>query len=358
MLQILREAGAVTNHQVQMRRKSGEILHLLMSAELITLSDQPYLLTMVVDITAHKQAEDSLRESEARFSAIFEFSPLGIALSRLSDGAILNINPAWERLTGTSKEEAIGHNSLELNSWVDPVERMRMVQILKETGELNNHEAQMRHKSGDVLHLLMSAKVIDLANEKYMVSMIVDVTASQQAEQARRASEAKFRAIVENSHDGIVFVDANSIVQYRSPSYYHINGYSDGERLGHDAFEVIHPDDVADQQGIWDWVLHHPGETRTTVYRSRHQAGHWLWFESTLNNLLADPDVQAVIVTSRDITARKQAEEELKKRLEELNRWYKATLGRESRIIEMKREINELLQQAGKPARYQNVEIE
>jgi len=67
-------------------------------------------------------------------------------------------------------------------------------------------------------------------------------------------------------------------------------------------------------------------------------------------------EVQGVFATARDITERKQAEEETKKQLDELFRWHNATLGRESRILDLKREVNELLGKAGDPPRYPSAE--
>ncbi len=68
----------------------------------------------------HRLAEQALRDSETRFSIIFHSSPISIAITRLKDGQLIDVNAAWEKTTGYSRSEAIGRNPLEMNSFADP----------------------------------------------------------------------------------------------------------------------------------------------------------------------------------------------------------------------------------------------
>jgi PAS domain S-box-containing protein len=132
--------------------------------------------------------------------------------------------------------------------------------------------------------------------------------ALQEAEATLRASEARFRAVVENSNDGILFGDANAKIHYRSPSYSRINGYTDDERLGHSGFETVHPDDIERVRRYWIKLVTQPEMSDKVEYRIRHKNGSWRWIESSGQNLLDNPDVQSIIIASRDITERKLAE--------------------------------------------------
>ncbi len=138
-----------------------------------------------------------------------------------------------------------------------------------------------------------------------------DLTEHDRTEQALQESEAKFRAIVENSHDGILFVDENNIITYRNPSYPRINGYTDEERLGHDLVEIVHPDDVVAFRQSWAEMLSQPETVCAMQYRIRHKDGSWRWIDTAAQNLLANTNVRAVVMTVRDITERKQAEQAL-----------------------------------------------
>jgi len=146
-----------------------------------------------------------------------------------------------------------------------------------------------------------------------MAGLCTDITELKQIEEARRKSEAKFRAVVENSYDGIIFAGADAIVTYRSPSYARINGFSNEERLGRSGLETIHPDDQPQVSAAWDLAIQHPGQPCTFEARLRHKDGSWRWVEATMQNLLDDPNLGQVLVAARDITPRKQAEEALRK---------------------------------------------
>ncbi len=130
----------------------------------------------------------------------------------------------------------------------------------------------------------------------------------RRVESSLRKTEAKFRAIVEGSNDGILFCDAEARILFRSSSYERINGFSEAERAGRNGFELVHPDDVERVRRFWGAALEDPTSPTKIEYRIRHRNGNWIWLESTLQNLLSNPDVQSVVVTSRDITERKNSE--------------------------------------------------
>jgi PAS domain S-box-containing protein len=132
-------------------------------------------------------------------------------------------------------------------------------------------------------------------------------------EEAERSLTAQLRAIVENSHDGIVFMDADGVVVYQSPSAEAIIGYKPEERMGLNGFEVIHPEDEPTTRQVWTDVLSQPETVRHLEFRTRHKDGTWVWVEASIRNLLANPDVRAVVATVRDLTERKRAEHQVRK---------------------------------------------
>ena len=134
------------------------------------------------------------------------------------------------------------------------------------------------------------------------------------AEDALRKSEARFRTVIEHSHDGILFSDSNGVILYRSPSFQRINGYSNEERLGHSIFEKIHPDDQDEVRRRWTEGLRHPAEPQEIHCRIQHKDGTWRTVEGHARNLLSNPDVAAVVLTCRDITDHERAEDALRER--------------------------------------------
>jgi PAS domain S-box-containing protein len=130
---------------------------------------------VVEDITERKQAEKALRESEMRFAAIFHANPGAVALTRVSDNQLIDVNKAWLEVTGYSREEAIGHTAFELNLWIDAAQRDQLIEMIRTQGK-GHGEVQLRHKSGEVQALLMSAELLELSGERYLLTMAQDIT--------------------------------------------------------------------------------------------------------------------------------------------------------------------------------------
>ena len=155
------------------------------------------------DISERVRAEEQLRLSKERFRLAFETSPDAINLNRMADGVYLDINQGFTRLMGYTREDVIGKSSLALNIWHNPADRLRLVEGLQKAGTINDLEAEFVRKDGAVGVGLMSARVLEIDNEKMILSVTRDITGSKQAEASLRASELKFRNIIDASPMGI-----------------------------------------------------------------------------------------------------------------------------------------------------------
>ena len=155
------------------------------------------------DITERKRAEDALRESEERFSAFFRASPIGTSILLLTDSQFADVNDAFLGLLGYMREEVIGQNPLELGIWVEPEDRVRVVEILQREGSLQDFETQFHRKSGEIMDVLFSAEVIEAAGQQYLLGLTHDITERRLMEKAVAEAEAKYRGIFENALMGI-----------------------------------------------------------------------------------------------------------------------------------------------------------
>jgi PAS domain S-box-containing protein len=137
-------------------------------------------------------------------------------------------------------------------------------------------------------------------------------TERQQAvREALQGTERRFRALVENSWDAIALVAADGTLLYTNPAATRILGYEVDELIGRNALELVHPDDLQHAKSLLAQLVREP-ETRVICEnRRRHKDGSWRWIEATGTNLLADPNVQAIVSNQRDITERKQVEQGL-----------------------------------------------
>jgi diguanylate cyclase (GGDEF)-like protein/PAS domain S-box-containing protein len=121
-------------------------------------------------------------------------------------------------------------------------------------------------------------------------------------------SDARFKALVQNSTDIITIHDATGTTIFESPSASRVLGRPPGTLIGHRPFESIHPRDLARVREAFDSVVQHGQEMAPVEFRYRHANGSWIWLEAVGNNLIDLPGVGGVVLTSRDITRRKAAE--------------------------------------------------
>jgi len=138
-----------------------------------------------------------------------------------------------------------------------------------------------------------------------------DITERQATADALRQSEERFRALVQHGSDMITVLDADGRVFYASPSAESILGWGEGEYLGQSTFALLHPDDCERVKQIFADAITRPGSTQAIHSRMQHKNGGYRLLESIATNLLHDPAVRGLVINSRDITERRQLENEL-----------------------------------------------
>jgi PAS domain S-box-containing protein len=138
--------------------------------------------------------------------------------------------------------------------------------------------------------------------------VVTDITEHKQAEEALRASEERFRTLVEKSADAIALVDSQANIIYASPSTQRVLGFTAEEFVGRNALEAVHADDLPRVQEKFAKCLAEPGQDIHAEFRYRHKDGSWRYLEGTGNNRLNEPAVGAIVFNYRDITERQKAE--------------------------------------------------
>ena len=128
-------------------------------------------------------------------------------------------------------------------------------------------------------------------------------------EEKLRASEERFRAMIENISDAIVLVDVQGIITYLSPAAERILGFSTAELIGMNTFDrMTQPDDAVRVQHLFGELQAEPQTSKSFELQARHKDGSLHWLEATATNLLDLPSVQAIVVNYHDITERKATE--------------------------------------------------
>ena len=147
---------------------------------------------------------------------------------------------------------------------------------------------------------------------RYALALRAGERQRRQAESALRASEERFRALVENSSDALMLLDAEGRVTYLTSSSSRQFGWTPDQTMGRSVFEFVHPDDADSVAARMTEAIRHPGRSLTAEIRFRHSDGTWRIMEGVAVNRLDDPSVGAIVVNARDITDRRKLEEQLR----------------------------------------------
>ena len=164
-------------------RKDGSKLIGEVSSTVFTDKDGNARTSMVIrDVSERKRMEAALKDNEQRMSAVFQASPIGIVISRIKTGEILDVNEACLRLYGYTREQALGYTAAELGAYVYPEQRLRLVQLLNEQGYANAFAVDYRSHTGEHGVLEVSARRISIQGESCLLAMMMDVTERHQSE--------------------------------------------------------------------------------------------------------------------------------------------------------------------------------
>ena len=315
IVQALQEHGLYQNKEMRLGLQSGEIRYVLNSGAKVTIGGKPHNLALIQDITERKRTEELLRESEQKFSTLFEKSSYAISLSRLPSGIIVNINEAFESTFGYTGQEVIGKTSIELGINPDAEGRSRVLAALNEHGSARNQELVLHTKSGEARIFSVNVDLVDISGQKYTLNTTLDIT-----EQHRATEQIAYQSsLLENVNDAVLATN----LQFKIISWNHaaeeMYGYKADEVIGVRTQEIIHSNFNDEQRAAAVKALSESGSYRTEVLQY-HRDGHSFWVDGgtfVLKN--SEGQLNGYITINRDITQRKQAEEQVRRQLKRLN---------------------------------------
>jgi PAS domain S-box-containing protein len=181
-LQRLYAERHVDQFSCQGRRSDGTVFEALISSEMGTDREDKLIITTVTDVSAQAGAMERLRRSEERFAKAFNFSPLNLTITRLSDGSFLEINQAQDRVQGMLPEELMGKTTVEAGAWLSPADREQFVAQLLRDGRINSFDTLMRHKDGSLVDTRLWAELIEIDGEACILSCTVNIAAEKRRE--------------------------------------------------------------------------------------------------------------------------------------------------------------------------------
>ncbi len=275
------------------------------------------VLLSTIDVTERKRAEEALRESEEKFRHLVEEMNDGYCV--LQGSTVVFANARSAEMCGYIPDEVVGKTVRDLlpPEIVSELAGMRAKRQLGDTVP-EQYETTLVSKDGTTHPVELGTRVTDYAGKPALSVVIRDITERKQAEEALRYSEQHFRALIENAQDAIVILNGDGTIRYESPSMERMMGRKAKSRIGKDPSEFAHPDDILNVVQAFSLLLENQTANMHTELRLRHEDGSWRTFEVVGNNLLDNPAVAGIVLNLRDITERKQAEEEIRSLNEEL----------------------------------------
>ncbi len=160
-----------------------------------------------------KRSEKLIIENEKKFRTIFDTNPAPITITRIADGKIVNANKAFYEITGLTPDEVINQTTVSLKIWDDEKNRNRFVEILKHKGFVKNYRAFLHKKNGEKIIGLISAKILDLEHQDYMLAITHDITEIVEVEEQLRRDEQLLNSIM-NSPEGLIVFALDSDFRY------------------------------------------------------------------------------------------------------------------------------------------------
>lgn len=246
---------------------------------------QEYTIAVIEDITERKRYEQEL----AWLASYPQQSPNPIIESDLS-GVPTYLNPAAQQHFPDLADPENPHPLLEDLE----IAAYEASDSNGGNGEVSAREVQV----GERFYYWVASQVPRSESVRIYAT---DITERRRAEEARRKEEERFEVLIRSSSDIIVILDAEGTVIYESPSIERVMGYVPEERVGRNAFELIHPEDRERLSETLSAFAREedPAPMRVEEYRAQSRDGSWHHFEAIGANLLRNPSVEGIVVNSR-----------------------------------------------------------
>jgi PAS domain S-box-containing protein/putative nucleotidyltransferase with HDIG domain len=267
-----------------------------------------------------KRAEKALEESERKFSHVFYNAPLALSLTRLRDGILFEVNDAWTEIYGYTRSEVYGKTTAELGISGNPEERARIYALLQQKGNLHNMEITGYHTKENFSPIILANfDIIELGQEKYILTSAQDITESKRAAEALKASEAQYRLLSEHITDTVWLMDMNLNFIYHSPSVEKMRGFTAREivempldkQVTRESLEIVSEVVFSEIPKVQADPDYNPILTLDIEYTCKD--GSTVWTENKFSVIRDENNkLVGILGEARDITERRQAVKDLR----------------------------------------------
>ncbi len=271
--------------------------------------------------SARQRSVDSAEGGERRFRTLLETMREGVF--QVDDhGHIKLANSRLSRITGFTTDELIGQRADDILVAPDVRDRLPGQTLLGTGTGSEEYTIPLRNKDGDSIWVKLTAAPMPGdhgtghpggGQTPGSLGVVQDITEQREAEESLRYREQYFRALLENASDLITILDLDGIILYQSLSSERLLGWPPDALIGQDFYRLQHDDDRENFYQTLQETLKEEGSTASVQNRLRHRDRHWCNFESLCHNLIDNPVVGGIVITSRDVSERRRVEAALKR---------------------------------------------
>ena len=225
--------------EIRMQMKTGEYRWFLDQGKVVerTGDGRPLrMLGTISDITDRRRAVEALHESESRFRALFDESPVGVALVDLAESRIAEMNEACLRVLGYGRHEVIGRTMVELGLWADEAERRRTARRLIDAGLVAGAEVRLRRRDGTEFWALVSSSVVRFEGNPLALVTLQDITERRDFE--ARVLQSQKMEVVGHLAGGVAHDFNNVLTVITSTAELALDDVPEGGPA-HDALQTI-----------------------------------------------------------------------------------------------------------------------
>jgi len=293
------------------------------------------------DVTERKRAEEALQKSEQKYRLLVDTANEAIVVAQ--DGMMKFVNrKAIELLDGYSEQEIA---NTPFPEFIHPDDRQMVVENykrrIKGEGAQGKYAFRVIARAGAVKWVEISAAKIDWEGKPATLNFLSDITERRKADEALKESEKKFRTMMANSADAVFIADKNGNYVYTNPKATEMLGYSAEEFTKMNITDISKKEDIQEHLNGFQRLLE-TGEFFTEITLVKKDG---FAVPTELNAVVMGNN--QIYGSCRDITERKKMEEETKENLHDLERYKRATIDRELKMIELKERMKQLEQNYG-----------
>lgn len=266
------------------------------------------------DITNQKIAEDTLKESEEHFRAMFENTSIGFYRTT-PEGKILYANPALVSILKYKSFEELARRNLKTHPFDMNIARTDILKLIDSKGFMKGYEATWKVNDDSIIYIRENTKAFSDKQGKvlYYEGTIEDITERKEAELLLKESEAKYRTLIDNIQEGVFMLDAGKII-FANKSFAKIIGYREDEVIGQKFTRFVAPEHVEMVENYYLDGLKGDSGPREYEFKALHKDGHTRIDVRIVANIILYEKKPVALGTVKDISENKKILEQLELR--------------------------------------------